>query len=224
MWPSGLKRLNQEEGSMETLGLLLGVLAGLTQLFGYFLYNREVFRAGIKPNAGSWAVWAFGSFLNYLSYSEMSGDITKDILPFCCASACVTTFVIHYQKGNFGKVERLDRMVFVVDVAICLVWLKIGSATIANLLYQLSTVISFIPMIKSTWEKPEREKPTPWFVWSLAYALGLCAVYATWQKWEDAVYPMFCLILHLCVGVLSLRNVGGHFMQRVNPIAATRKD
>ena len=185
-----------------TPSMCVGIVAGLLQFLGYVLYIRGVRKLGTTPNASSWAIWAFGGLLNLFSYNQLVGDLVKEILPFVCSLCCIGSFLFFWKRGSMRWPDKSDWAILAVDCLITVYWFVTGSSE-ANLLYQVGTVISFIPICRGMLKKTDREEPLPWVVWALAYATLCLTVIMRWQKWEDLVYPGVCLVLHFITAVLA---------------------
>jgi hypothetical protein len=187
----------------------LGVLIGVIHLLGYWIYYKGSHSKEnpIRPEPMSWLIWAFGSFVNLASYSLLSGDMVKDILPLVCSLACVYIFVDQWiQRGK--KLEKMTKegiSMFSLDAGSMFIGFITRSALVANICCQIGTVASFIPMLRATAKDPTREKPLPWIIWSIAYGLDVILVISRWEKWGDVVYPATCLVLHVLMVVIINR-------------------
>jgi hypothetical protein len=186
------------------LALILGVASGLIQIGGYVVYGQTALKDENEPNAGSWAMWAFGSLVSAGSYFQMTnGDLAKNILPIACCLSCVALFGLCKLKNKIRKLERFDVWMFAVDVTITTFWIFSSDPITSNLLFQASTFISFLPIIKTA--NKDNEKPLAWWLWSAAYALEVIVVGLHWEKWQDVVYPALCLLLDIWVAILATR-------------------
>lgn len=186
------------------IAIFCGVFAGVVQVVGYWIYNKDVFTdPQRKPNAASWGLWAFGSLLTSSSYAEVAHDWVKEILPFACVTACTLTFLAFLIKGKLGRPDKRELAILILDLLILVFWVVSESARYANLLLMGSVVISFIPNLRSVWNKPTTENPIPWFVWSFAYALLFVTVILRFEKWWDLAYPVTYFILHIAVGLIA---------------------
>jgi hypothetical protein len=185
------------------LSVLLGILSGVLQLVGYWLYARHLLRSEIRPNSASWFIWAYGSLVEASSYFEMSGDVVKSILPMTCAVACIVTFFLIMRVGQFKKLKTLDYVCVAIDVTALIVWWVYQSATYAHLVAMSSVIISFVPIIWDTWSDPRSEKPMPWLVWTTAYAVATAVVFMRFEKWEDVVYSGMYFVCHIPVLLIS---------------------
>lgn len=174
------------------LSVLLGLLAAGTQLWGYGSYVKRV----EKPNTASWSIWTIGAFLDLASYFEMTHDWVKNILPVVCALACMGVFAYALVRKRFKRLSRLDWVFVALDGLITVWWLMNKDATHANLLYQASTLASFVPIISGVLRSTEDERPRPWLIWSAAYALFLLSVALRHPRVEELAYPCVNLVCH----------------------------
>jgi hypothetical protein len=169
------------------------------QLFGYWVYVATA----EKPNTGSWAIWTFSAIVDFASYAVMTQDWVKNILPAACALACIVTFVYCLFRGKFTKLDRTEWVFFGLDSSITVTW-AFTSATVANLLFQASTVISFIPIIRGLQMGKDREHYLPWLIWTVAYFLFLISVTLRLQDWTELAYPVSHVITHFVVLMIAL--------------------
>jgi len=190
-------------------GIALGVLIGVTHLLGYWIYYKGSHSKEnpIQPEPMSWLIWAFGSFVNLISYGLLAGDLVKDILPLVCSLACVMIFVDQwFQRGK--KIEKMTKeglSMFSLDTGSMLIGFLTRSALVTNICCQIGTIASFIPILRATAKDPTKEKPLPWIVWSIAYGLDVILVICRWEKWGDVVYPIVEFILCFIIAVISNR-------------------
>lgn len=193
------------------LSIYLGILAGILQIVGYFLYTKEVLASRVKPNTASWAIWAYGNILVTLSYITVAQDISKEILPIACAISSLVVFGIFLKKGKFQPLDRIDKIVFGFDIILTVAWWLLSDIKIfptpdlnilIHILFITSTIASFVPIIRELKEHPSIEKPGPWLVWSLAYSMLGVAVILDWIGWEAFIYPSVYFVLHFLVAIM----------------------
>lgn len=188
------------------VSIALGILIGVIHLLGYWIYYRmSSLYKETSPNTGSWSVWAFGSVVNLLTYSSMSNDWVKDILPAVCSLACIVIYVSFLRQGKFEVPTLSDILIFSIDIMATMVWFSTNSPLMGNIVCQASDAISFIPIIKETMRNPRRERPLPWIIWSIAYVLDVILVIIRWRQWGDMVYPITSLALALTMVIITNR-------------------
>lgn len=183
------------------ISVALGIFAGVVQLLGYWVYNK---RSAGKINTGSWSIWVIGGTVDLVSYFVLTaGDWVVNILPIVCTLAAIGTFCYALVRRRFGWPDKIDWLFVGVDGVITVVWF-FTNVVVANLLYQVSTVLSFIPMYRGQISGREKEQPLPWLIWTLAYALLVASVSLRSQRWEEMMYPLTHVVVCLVVVLISL--------------------
>jgi hypothetical protein len=186
--------------------LHLGIAAGVLQLVAFGLYNKQVFQGTSTPNTATWTLWAFLTVLNASSYAAMTADLAKSILPIASALAGLGTFSYALFAGKFRRIDPWDWLVLSIGIVSGLVWWWYQSATYANLIVVGAVVVSFVPLYRGLLKNPALEKALPWYVWTTAYVVLTVVGILRWKgQYQDLVYPVSMLFLHLAVGLLTLR-------------------
>lgn len=184
--------------------LIVSVLSGLTQLAGYAIYSKHVLFGKIRPNAASWSIWAFGAILESASYIFLTGDILKNVVPIICALCSILFFIFCLFRGHLRGITRLETYIVMIDIFITLIWIATKSPLYANILFVVTAVISFIPIIMHVYKNPSYENALPWSVWTAAYALQTIVVFGRFEKVEDFIYPAVFFVLHIIISILAL--------------------
>ncbi|MEK7552248.1 MAG: hypothetical protein AAB534_02415 [Patescibacteria group bacterium] len=187
-----------------SLLITVSIFSGITQFLGYVAYTKDVIFEKIRPNAASWSIWAFGAVLESISYIFLTGDILKNVLPIVCAISAVLFFLLCLKRGHFEKITRFEKIIVIADIAIIIIWFLTKSPFYANLLFVITAIISFVPIIVNVYKNPTYENAFPWFIWTTAYALQTIVVVGRFEKAEDLIYPVVFFILHIIVAVLAV--------------------
>jgi len=210
--------------------LLLGIIAGLLQLLGYYLYLTD---EHIDPNPVTWFMFAYGTLVLAVLEWDIDATFAELILPTVCGILAIVVSVKCWRKARTINPNRWwpedwwpedfwDRFSFAGDVLITLAYIAAwGLATFAVLsvagrewavvaflfLSNLSTFPAFYPILHSTYEKPEREHWLPWAIWAVAYSLlGLVTYLTHGELWHALMfYPLSNAVLHAMVSVVALR-------------------
>ena len=196
-------------------GSVLGVLAAIFQVSGYLLYIRNFRRRSIRPNAASYLMFAYGTSLVAFLAWENGARWQELLLLVACAAMSVIVAVMCLRKNATEPVDRFEAIVFSADL-----WLTIGYATLVfsqveKLAYvaaflvlgNVTTLTSFMPILRSTWRDPRREQPLPWMVWSVAYIFLTAATLKTTGMTQPVLllYPLSNVVLHIAMSLFSLR-------------------
>ena len=188
------------------MNIIFGILAGLLNILAFGIYNWQTLQGQASPNITSWAVWSFMTLLNFTSYKEMTKDGWKSLLPTISGIQCILTFVLALFQGQIKGLGLYDGIVLVVGITASLLWWKLKSPTVTNIMLQLGITIGFIPTLQSVWARPQSEIALCWFLWTVSFAFQTIVVILRWKgQKRDLVYPVNCLWLHLVVALLALR-------------------
>ncbi len=198
---------------------LFGIAAFTLHLSAYLLYAYFIFRGSIRPNAASWFMWLVGGWVEYLTYNAIGdGHWSTSALPFACVIGLTIIFstTVLLQVRNMASStkrelhyhapERSDYFLTLFDLSTLVIWLKWSAAGIANILAVGSSVVTFIPIWRTTYETHE-ENPLPWLMWCAAYVSMLVAVLIEGgpELIFKLFYPVYYFILHLGVALLCFK-------------------
>lgn len=180
------------------ISIILGIASGMIQLFGYVIYLK--LNKG-DTNAGSWLIWTLSAGIDLYSYDYITkGDLIKEILPITCAVACIVTFMCLLVRGHFRMPDKTDWRLISFDTLISIVWWQnLVSAIAANIMLQVTTLMSAVPMIRGIISGKEEENPIPWAIWSTAYMLQTGSVILRLDHWSELAYPVSNAISHLAI-------------------------
>jgi hypothetical protein len=193
----------------------LGLIAAVLQMAGYAIYIRNFRRDAIKPNAASFFMFAYGtSLLTFLEWKS-GASLALLALPFTCAALGIVVALMCLRAGATEPIDRFEARAFWTDVWLTILYLFFalglgdGQRFVVPFLIatNLSAIVCFIPILRSTWQTPERELPGPWIVWTSAYAM---LVFVTIRETGFAspvllLYPLLNLALHFAMLVFTLR-------------------
>jgi len=183
---------------------MFGIIAGALQALGYGLYIRQSLKHEIEPNAATWFMFSYGTFL--LGVLEFSRGAKLELLylPAVCATLSIAVAFICWKRGMLRWPEEWqDRLAFLVDVilTICYVgawFLDEEERGYANLVFlvcsNLTTISSFSPLIRGA---KRMERALPWAVWACAYTILGIATFAKGGLWTELmIYPVLNAYLH----------------------------
>lgn len=192
---------------MYVFAWVLGILAGCVQLLGYYQYNRAMtLHPEHKPNAASWAMWGLGGAAELIVFAALTTDHSKEILPAVCSIVVIFTFIRVWRRGESFEVQdwwNVGTVTF--DVVVVAYWFITKNPYIANALLGLDMIASFLPILRSVWNDPSTELPTPWRTWTTAYSLLTLLVIIQWESGWELIYPVTYMVLHGAVWLLSSR-------------------
>jgi uncharacterized protein len=180
----------------------LGGLAAIAQVAAYLVYLRLFLAGAIRPNAASWFMFAYGTGL--MAFLEFA-------LPSACGSMSVLVAALCFRKKAFHAIDTSEKITFGIDVTLTVLYAALAISghnkfVVAFLVVStVTTVTSFAPVLRSTWEMPEREHSLPWAMWTVAYGLLLAATLLAvgFQSPALLLYPVSCVGLHGLIALFS---------------------
>lgn len=198
-------------------GAMLGIFAGTLQVLGYGLYIRQSLRHEIEPNAATWFMFAYGTFLLGILEFSRGAELELLYLPAMCATLGMGVAFICWRKGTLRWPEEWqDQFAFLVDVALTVCYvgalglsasgvLDEGKRGYANLVFlvcsNLTTISSFAPLIRGA---KRTERTLPWIVWACAYTVLGVATFGKEGLWTELmIYPVLNAYLHARVAWLA---------------------
>jgi uncharacterized membrane protein HdeD (DUF308 family) len=193
----------------------LGLIAAVLQVAGYAIYIRNFRRDVIKPNAASFLMFSYGtSLLAFLEWKS-GASLALLALPFACAALSVLVGLMCLRKGATEPIDKFEARAFWTDVWLTFFYmffaLGLGDAQrfVAPFLIatNLSAIVCFVPILRSTFHSPERELPMPWVIWTAAYVLLTLATVMTngFAHPVLLLYPLLNAVLHIAMVALCLR-------------------
>ncbi|MFO0439186.1 MAG: hypothetical protein ACK5ZW_00805 [Betaproteobacteria bacterium] len=201
--------------SAMTLPALFGMLALLLHLAGYAWYALGILRGRTRPNAASWFMWLVGAWVEYRTFDAIDSHWTTSALPLACFLGCCAIFAVtaalQLAKRAAGSREVIylpargtDYLAVGFDLGAWALYVATGGAVWANVLAVTTSVVSFIPIWRSTL-RHGHEAPGPWLVWCAAYLAMLVSVLAGdgRERLAQSVYPAYYFLLSAVVAGLS---------------------
>jgi hypothetical protein len=201
----------------------IAVLAGCAQAAAYGYYVRLAVSGTISPNPMSWLMFAYGTALVVIIETQSGASWHELLLPMVCAASSIGIAIMAWrQRDAATTLSTFDWTVFTADLTITVLYLMMWSATMRGELdsqqfalanaalligVNVTTVTSFLPLLKSALRDPTTEHPGPWVLWSFAYLMLLVATALNAKGPESALlllYPALNFILHTDVAALVL--------------------
>jgi hypothetical protein len=211
----------------ENLVQILSIAAGVAIALGYVIYFFQTIRNEISPNPATWLMWAYGTILLTIVEADLNAPFWLLLLPIVCSVCGVGVALLCWRRNKMHFPKGTDAYAFFIDLILTCVYVctwafsEFGFLTGNQLLMatmvvlvcsNLSTIVSFIPIVRSTYSNPSHESPLPWFIWTFSYLfLGYATILAHGDDLTGSVmllllYPVSCFVLHGVIGLLAYRN------------------
>ena len=159
---------------MIELKALLGILAVLIALIGYFPYFRDIFLGKTKPHSFSWLIWAVLqgiAFFGQISDQAGAGAWVTGIMGIVCFSV----FVIALRKGE-TEITLLDKVSLCGAGIALLLWFFTGNPLLSILLVTLIDTFGFFPTYRKSYHTPREETLMMYFLCGTSWVISLLAL------------------------------------------------
>ncbi len=203
----------------------LGIAAAALQIAGYWLYIRNFLTETIRPNAATFLMFSYGTAL--LAFFEWRNNASWPVLllPVICAVLGIAVAAMCLRSGATEPIDKFEGVAFSTDLWLTIgyAWFALGLGTALGMgsadsivapflvVTNLTAITCFIPIVRSTWQAPYRERPGPWIVWTAAYGVLAVTTFAADRGAHLTLllYPVLNACLHGLIALLSLRRNNG---------------
>jgi hypothetical protein len=204
---------------MPTHIALLSNASALLMLIGYLWYASFLFRHNTRANATMWTltsisgvVLIIAEFLYGVPWNALKTDAVD-------AVAAVLITLIAFGLRSYTPWTERDKKLVIWYIGLFIVYLAgdyLGrNAHMAGfiaqtiqigviVLYNITTLIEFWPLLRETWEDPSNELPYAWFVWTSSYSLYFFVRLFEKVELVNLLHPMLAVLLHGSLVLLAI--------------------
>jgi len=182
--------------------LLIGIVAAIVQLYAIVPYVKDILRRETRPNVVSWALW---TLLQLIAIWIMvtSTDGFSWALFVLIAATLNTSFVVFlclrgYGDKEFGFVEKACLAIALVAIGLYLVTKDAKLAIGFNIAADL---VAAWPTIMKTAKDPRSEAWFPWFLVSVAAALGVIS--SEIRDAENLAFPVYLALVNGLIAAIA---------------------
>ena len=213
-----------------TSAALYGATAAILQLVSYTTYVRLVITGGCVPNGVSWLMWSYGTGVVVFVQADLGTPLSVMGASVLCLVCAIFVTVRAFAAHERLPPARHDWLIVGTDAFILMGYLAcihgllpLSSESAVNfvLLPAISSVLSTVPVIRTTYQDSRRERAGPWLLSALGDAFLAAAAVAEGLDWQYLVYPLVALSTQLPVAVLALGWRPGPALNVERPTAAS---
>lgn len=215
-----------------------GIIAAILQVVGYLYYLKFIKSGHVDPNPVTWFMLAYGTAL--LTVLEWDAEASWAILALPAACALCTLWVAalcwkrareldpsRWWPRDWWPEDRSDQLSFISDAIITIGYVACWYLAFSGILStdwklmfvlaflwlaNISTIPAMIPLLRETYNHPEKEHSTPWVIWTLAYlfltATTLLDEHESWSVFLALLaYPVINVVLHALVAWWATKKI-----------------
>jgi hypothetical protein len=159
---------------MEIIKNSIGIIAVALTFFGYIPYIRDTIKGKTKPHVYTWFIWALVSFIAFmLQMSDHAG--LGSLVTLSAAIVCFIIFLFGMRIGD-KDITRIDTVFLILSFGALGLWLFAKQPVISVILVSSIDILSFIPTIRKSWNKPYSETLSSYLMNTFRFTLGLLAL------------------------------------------------
>ena len=183
--------------------LLIGIAAGIIQLYAIVPYVKDILLPdGTRPNVVSWALWTLLQLIAIWIQVTSDGGISWSLILLCATTFNTGLVVVLCLRGygdkEFGPIEKACLAIALIAIGL---YVTTKDAEVALGFNILADLVAAGPTIMKTALNPRSEAWFPWFLVSVAAALG--ALSSEIRDAENLAFPIYLAIVNGLVAALA---------------------
>ena len=182
--------------------VILGIIAIIISLAGYFPYFRDIIFGKTKPHAFSWLVWSLLTGIAFFGQIFDKGGAGAWVTGFT-ALVSLLIFFLALKKGE-KEITLSDKLSLFGAGCALILWFITNNPFGSIILIILIDALGFYPTFRKSYYKPHEETTITYFFAGLKFAIAIIAL----QHYSviTYLYPAFLVIVNfIFVGLLIVR-------------------
>lgn len=172
---------------MDQIKDVIGVIAIFLTFIGYIPYIKDVLHGRTKPHVYSWFLWGFVTLIAFGLQVSAGGGVGA-FVTLAASLMCLTVFVLGVRKNGKKDITQLDTIFFILAFIALGLWLIAKQPVISIILATGIDLIAFAPTIRKSWNKPDSETLSLYFLSSFRFVLAVFALQT--YSFVTMLYPV----------------------------------
>ncbi len=182
--------------------LVIGIIAGIIQLYAIIPYARSILARETRPNIVSWTLWTLLQvvtiWIMVTSSEGMSWSLLLLIAMTVNTSLVVVLCLLGYGDKKFGVIEICSLIIVIVAAGLYAVTHNGPWAIALNI---IGDFVAASPTLWKTWRDPMSEAVEPWAIVTAAAILAVLSVEA--PHVESVAFPIYLVCVNGLIAGLA---------------------
>jgi len=153
---------------------IFAIIAIVLVIGGYLPYIQNVFSGKTKPHPFTWIISTLLNLLNFILYLQNGGGPGTFIM---LTVLVMTSIILWKSLQNFNEMIVLsDKAFFISSLMILALCLVIESSQVSAVLATSTSILSFIPTVRKSWNSPHSETISTYVINSIRHILVIFSV------------------------------------------------
>lgn len=174
---------------------LLGIVALVLNLVGFFPYIREIIKGVVKPQRTTWGIWTILTTIAAVNQIHNGGGFSS-LFFVSSAMLVTTTFLLSLKRGQ-GGASKVDIVCLVLAIGLFAYWAIVKDTRVSTLIAVSIDSIALIPTLLKTYRQPGTEIYTQWVLAGIGGLFSLLA--APSFDWALIIYPLYIFVANAAV-------------------------
>lgn len=159
---------------------LIGMISGGLVALSAVPYGISAYKKRIKPNITSWSLWSVIGFALLVTYKDSGAEANVWPAVFGFVNPCIISIIALLRRGTMEPLAFWEKLSVVGCIASLGLWLAVHGnkeyAQYALFLAIAADLCAAVPTIIFVWANPDQDRPGPWGMFAVAYAMGMFAI------------------------------------------------
>ena len=153
---------------------ILTITAILLTIISYIKYIIDIFKGRTKPHLFSWLAWTILTFIVFFIQLQGGGGVGA-FVTLNTGIICFIITIASFKKGE-KHIVKTDIIAFIGAILAMILWLFVKQPLMSVILLCIVDMLSFIPTVRKSWNKPQEETLITWIINTVRHSLALFAM------------------------------------------------
>lgn len=153
---------------------IISIIAVALTFVAYIPYVHDTLQGKTMPHVYTWFIWGFVTAIAY-ALQVSAGAGVGSWVTLAVVIACFSVFILGMRSGK-KDITKMDTVFFISSFVALFLWLIIKQPVLSVILVSLVDILSFVPTIRKSWNKPYSETLFLYELNSFRHGLSLLAL------------------------------------------------
>lgn len=153
---------------------IFGILAIIISFIGYYPYIKDTISGKTKPHLFTWFIWGISTVVTY-ALQVVGGAGSGSWINLFVIFICALVFILGLRNGK-RDITKIDIVFLAFSLLALFIWLVVNQPIWSIVLIVLVDMLSFIPTIRKSWNKPFSETLSLYQINTAKHGLSILAL------------------------------------------------
>ncbi len=180
--------------------IIFAILSSLTAIVCFIPYIRDIFKGKTKPHSYSWLIWTILQTIGVIIMLNSGAGIGASSL-FIGVILCSFVFLLSLKHGTHN-IKTFDVICLIGALVSVIIYIFLQNAVFSIIIISITDFIGFLPTIRKSYEEPETETVSTYFLSSISSFFALLAI--SFFSFTTSIYLLSLIITNGGCAILIL--------------------